>query len=113
MNKWQCPICNSARVTSVGETMMCLGCGHREYLYDYRNAYDQPMGTLPTPDITDLEDRINTLEAISARPGGMPRQYHEQFQQVKGEIANLRNKVEERAANRKAPATSGYKGLTV
>jgi len=40
-----------------------------------------------------LKDRVSNLEEISAQPGRIPRQYWNQFQEMRGELAYLRNKV--------------------
>jgi len=44
---------------------------------------------------SDLEDRLGNLEAISAQPGGIPRRYYDQFKQMHGELAYLRNRIDE------------------
>ena len=94
MNGWLCPQCGSPKVTLVAEVLTCLGCGCQDYLYDYRNAYDNPLTkSTMQPDISELEDRIGNLESISAERGSIPRKYHDEFQQIHGEIANLRNKI--------------------
>lgn len=41
----------------------------------------------------DIEDRIGNLEAISAQPGRIPRQYYDQLQQLQGELAHLKHKL--------------------
>lgn len=94
MNGWQCPQCSSPKVTLVGDVLTCLGCGCQDYLYDYRNAYDNPLTTSAAQhDVSELEDRVCNLESISAERGSIPRRYYDEFQQIKGEIANLRNKI--------------------
>lgn len=115
MQNWQCPVCQGRSVSATGSWLICHGCGNREYLYDYRNAYDSPMPVDGQEDteLADLEDRISNLEAISAQPGRVPRQYHEQLQQVKGEVAYLHSKLVERAAKAKPAAQASYKGLTI
>ena len=102
MNGWLCPQCGSPKVTLVAEVLTCLGCGCQDYLYDYRNAYDSPLMTTPArQDISELEDRVCNLESISAERGSIPRKYHDEFQQIHGEIANLRNKI---ASRKREPA---------
>ncbi len=49
----------------------------------------------PQVDLTDLEDRLDNLESISAEKGGIPRRYFEQIQQMRGEIAYLHKKIAE------------------
>jgi len=95
MNDLQCPECKSNRVTMAGSYIACLACGHREYLYDYRNAYDEPAACAETadPEVAELRERIGNLEAVSAQKGSMPRQYHEQLQQLRGEVQYLHKQV--------------------
>lgn len=93
MRQWQCPVCKSSAITLTESYAVCHGCGHREYLYDYANAHDNPMPHAPQPDVTELEDRIGNLEAISAERGSLPRKYQEQFDSLRGELANLRQKI--------------------
>ena len=107
MNDLQCPECKSNRVTVAGSHIACLGCGHREYLYDYRNAYDEPVAcTEEDPEVAELRERIDNLEAVSAQKGSAPRQYHDQLQQLRGEVANLRHKVVGQPSPRAATAQS-------
>jgi len=61
--------------------------------------------------IAGLEDRVGNLEAISAESGRIPRRYYDQFQQMRGEIAYLRNKLNELLGKKRQPPKSGYKGL--
>jgi len=44
-------------------------------------------------DIDELKDRIANLEAISAQPGWVPRQYHDSLQQIQGQVLLLQNKL--------------------
>jgi len=55
----------------------------------------QALNTPLPPDLTEIEDRIANLESISAEKGGIPRRYHEQIQQLRGEIAYLHKKIAE------------------
>ena len=98
---WQCPQCKSPKVTAFGDNMMCLSCGYREYLYDYSNTFDTPGYVPPEPDIAELEDRINDLEAMSAEPGSIPQYYFEQMQQLKGQVNFLQGKVNDLSSKRK------------
>ena len=94
MNGWRCPQCASTKVTQIGEVLTCLECGCQDYLYDYRNAYDNPLPITTThPDIAELEDRICNLESISAERGSIPRRYYDEFKQIHGDIAALKSKV--------------------
>ena len=45
---------------------------------------------------TDVEDRLNDLEAEIARPGSIPRRYTEELNQLKGQILHLQSKVIEK-----------------
>ena len=55
---------------------LCQGCP---------NAYQKEEAA--------LKDRVSNLEEISAQLGRIPRQYWGQLQQIRGELAYLRNKV--------------------
>lgn len=95
MDDLQCPACNSRRVTTMNDCLACLACGHREYLYDYNNAYDAPV-SLPEeadPEQAELRDRVDNLEAISAQPGRTPRKFHDEVQQLRAEVQYLRGQV--------------------
>ena len=48
------------------------------------------LDTPAQPDLSDIEDRLSNLEAISAEPGSIPRWYHDQIQQMRYEITNLK-----------------------
>ena len=111
-SKLHCPSCKSNSITITDSELVCHGCGNREYLYDYANAYDNPM-PLPQPDTNEIEDRVANLEAISAQPGRIPRRYYDEFQQIRGEMAHLHQKIAERSTKQKATIKSGYKGLEV
>lgn len=94
MNGWLCPQCGSSKVTLIADVLTCLGCGLQDYLYDYRNAYDNPLTMAASQsDISELEDRVSNLESISSERGSIPRKYYDEFQQIHGEIANLRSKI--------------------
>lgn len=111
MEKYQCPNCKGNRVTMDNEFAMCLKCGLKDYLFDYRNAHDEPMPA-PAPDTSEIEDRIANLEEMSSERGSIPRRYYDEFQQIKGELAYLRNKLAETGKKRE-PAKSAYKGLDI
>ena len=57
-------------------TPICDGCSHQG---------DKLIET--------LQDRVNNLEAISAQPGEVPREYHESLQQLRGQVTFLQNKL--------------------
>lgn len=65
----------------------------------------------PEEMIIRLADRVSNVEAISAQPGRLPRQYYDQFKQMHGEIVYLRNKLNEVLGKKRQPTKSGYKGL--
>lgn len=83
----------------------------RSFSFGYCGLQDP--GIIPTLDTAHLEDRVGNLEAISAQRGGIPRQYHDQFQQIRGEIAYLHKKIAEQPAKKQQPTKSTYKGLEV
>ena len=61
----------------------------------------------------DLEDRVSNLEAITAEPGGIPRWYHDQIQQLRNELAHCKMQIiQMRAKKPKTPQRSTYRGLT-
>ena len=69
-----------------------------------------------------LSDRVGNLEAISAQPGKIPRQYHESLQQLQGQVVFLQNALntaldrgKEKAkqqAEKQQTKKSTYKGLS-
>lgn len=65
----------------------------------------------PEEVIAGLEDRVGNLQAVSAESGRVPRRYYDQFQQIHGELAYLRNKVHELSAKpvRKLKLAEGVK----
>jgi hypothetical protein len=64
-------------------------------------------------ELAELEDRVGNLEEISAESRQIPRRYYGQFQQIRGEVANLSNKVAELSAKKRRPVKSSYKGLVI
>jgi len=98
----QCPDCTSTRTTVVGDNILCLSCGKQDYLYDYRNAYDNGNYREDTAELDTLKEQVNDLEAMVAEPGRIPRQYNDKLQQLQGEVLYLRNKVNESQAKRKS-----------
>ena len=97
----QCPTCASTKVTTVGDNLLCLNCGKQEYLYDYRNAYDDGICREDTTEIDTLKERVDDLDTMVAEPGGIPRQFNDKLQQLQGEVIYLRNKVNESQAKKK------------
>lgn len=63
--------------------------------------------------LRSCEDRIDNLEAISAEPGRIPRQYQDKLQQLQLGMARLRNKVNEFTAKKPQVKKSKYQGLRV
>lgn len=59
----------------------------------------------------EIAGRVSNLEAISAEAGRIPRRYYDQFKQMSGENAYLRNKLNELLGNKRQPIKPGYKGL--
>lgn len=91
----RCPDCFSNRTTVIGDNILCLNCGKQDYLYDYRNAYDEGSYIEDSTELDAVTIQLNDLQAIVAEPGRIPRQYNEKLQQLQGEMAYLRNKVNE------------------
>ena len=50
-------------------------------------------GYSPPLQNTDIEDRLNDLEAEVSRPGSIPRRYTEELNQLKGRILHLQSKL--------------------
>lgn len=81
------------------------------------------MNSPLAPDLSEVEDRIGNLEAISAQPGKIPRQYHNSLQQLQGQVVFLQNALnaaldrgKEKAkqqAEKWQTKKSTYKGLTI
>jgi len=64
--------------------------------FEYCNQQDP--GSMPlVPDLTNIEDRLNDLEAMSADRGSVPRA----FQQLRAQVLYLKNKVDEMRTKRK------------
>ena len=85
--------------------------------YSFKGRYYPPLcqgcpneGELK---INKLEDRLEALEAISAQKGGIPHQYYDQLQQLRGEIAYLRGKIIEKPPIKAPAKKSAYQGLSV
>ena len=65
-------------------------------------------------DPTEIMERIERLESLIAQPGAIPRRYQHQQTQLQGELAHVRNIVNDHIDRAKAkPPVSKYKGLTV
>jgi len=90
----RCPDCYSHKTTTIGDNILCLKCGKQDYLYDYRNAYDDGR-VEDTTELDGLKEQVNDLEATIAEPGRIPRRYNDKLQQLQGEVTFLRNKVNE------------------
>ena len=101
MSNYQCPACHSNKVAFIGETILCLRCGRQDYLYDYKNAYDMGLYVEQPSELIEIREQVNDLEAIVAAPGQIPRQYHNELQQVKGEVVHLRNTVNDLQTKRR------------
>jgi hypothetical protein len=95
-----CSNCSSDKNTIIGDYIICLNCGYQEYLYDYRNAFDEGSRIEDNSELDALKEQVNDLQAIVAEPGRIPRQYNEKLQQLQGEVAYLRNKVNESQSKR-------------
>jgi hypothetical protein len=87
-------------------TPICQGCPHEE-----DNRQEKIMAK--------LKDDIENLEAITAQPGKLPREYHKQMQELQGQIVFVQNKLNAALDRGKKKATapegikSTYKGLKI
>lgn len=63
----------------------------RAFTFEYCGFADP--GHVPALNLSEIEDRLNDLEAMSAQAGAIPRQYYNEFQQIRAELAHLRNKI--------------------
>ena len=62
----------------------------------FRGSHFRHLPALETKNHeTELEDRINNLEAISAEPGQIPRQYQYKIEQLQAKVLYLGNKLNE------------------
>ena len=77
-----------------------MSMAFRAFSYDYCGVTDPGYVSLK-PDVSDLDDRINDLEAISAQPGSIPRYYDDRTQQVENKVTGLQNKLNELIDKRK------------
>jgi hypothetical protein len=57
---------------------LCQGCP---------NEYDKGV----EESLDEVRNQIANLEAISAQPGRIPRQYHDSLQQLQGQVVFLQN----------------------
>lgn len=65
----------------------------------HRQRYLLPLcWGCPNEGAMTLTDRVSNLEEITGEKGSIPRQYYDQIQQLRGEVANLRGKIVEPAA---------------
>jgi len=97
----RCPDCFSNRTTVIGDNILCLNCGKQDYLYDYRNAFDEGNYIEEPTELDAVKEQVNDLQAMVAEPGRIPRRYHDKLQQLQGEVTYLRNKVNELQTKRK------------
>jgi hypothetical protein len=73
-------------------------------------------------EIAEVKDRIGTLEAISAQPGGIPRHYQDRLEQLQGQVNYLQTalnaaldrgkKKAAHIAKQKESAKPTYRGLS-
>jgi len=102
--------------------MNCLECKARLYpenpevgFLDFRaKRYLPPLcqgcSNASEKETNELADRVSNLEAISAQAGRIPRQYYDRFRQMQGELAFLRNRVNELLGGQvKKPKLEGVK----
>jgi hypothetical protein len=85
----------------------CEECKERLYPIDPESAYFEPrtkrrlvplcQGCPHEADreTESLAERITNLEEISAQPGFVPRAFHDELQQIQGQVTFLQNKLNE------------------
>ena len=76
-----------------------------------------PQKDSPEEMIITLKERIANLESIIAEPGQIPRAFHEELQQTKGQVIFLQNKLNaalEKGKTRQKDQTkkTTYEGLS-
>ena len=69
----------------------------RAHSFEYCGIPDP--GYSPPLQNTDIEDRLNDLEAEVSKPSSIPRRYTEELNQLKGRILHLQSKVIEKKKN--------------
>jgi hypothetical protein len=85
---------------------------HRDYILR-RATFDVISQSEPS-DIEQLSYRVNNLEAISAEPGRIPRQYENKLEQIQGQVLYLQNKYREQIIKKKPEKKlSNYKGIEI
>jgi len=87
----------------------------RDSLAAYKRKV-QPYPLLTKEPLTDIENRLNNLEAISAEPGRTPRHYQDELTQIKGQMLYIQNKLQEQIKKRKGhevKAASDDKGIEI
>jgi len=95
MTTLQCPQCNNNKVIIIDPNIICLTCGHSEYLYDYRNSYDEPIGSTDYVDLAELQDRVKTLEDSGIQPqkGSLPARFKGEITELRAQIRFLQRKL--------------------
>ena len=99
MTNLQCPQCNNNRVIIMDPNIICLACGHTEYLYDYRNSYDEPIGPTEHVDLAELQGRVKTLEdsSVQTQKGSLPARFKGEITELRAQIRFLQRKLIEMA----------------
>jgi len=95
MTKFQCPRCKNNKIIIIDPNIICLACGHSEYLYDYRNSYDEPIGPTHYVDLAELQDRVKTLEDSCMQPqkGSLPARFKAEITELRAQIRFLQRKL--------------------
>lgn len=75
----------------------------KEYLLSraWRDAF-----TPVKSEVDSIEERLNNLEAISAEPGQVPKQYEEKLREMQGHMIYLENKINEKQIKKGGQASS-------
>jgi len=101
-NAWiDCPACYQERtrehyipVTPSDFDFPCSNTFRGFYHEEFGGGDPANHGNYRTlTDLTEIEDRLNDLEAEIARPGSIPRRYTEELKQIKGQMLYLQGKI--------------------
>jgi hypothetical protein len=84
---------------------------YRYYSHYFRWPDPGPDKPERTVLITDLEDRVGNLEAISAEPGRVPRYFHDKIQQLEGRVLHGEAKWQEHLGKSPRPLERKLKGI--
>jgi len=92
---YQCPKCKRHAVSIDDCFIRCLSCGLTEPLDDFRKATPYIEPRVMPAQLQNLEDRLENVEELVAAPGSIPRQFHDELQQIQGRSLFLQEKLNE------------------